>query len=103
MQRASSSAPFCGEGGTMRGILRMRLAILAVLLCCCVLEPALAQQANGTITGTIQDGTGAVIPGVTVTLSSVGLVGGNQTAISDERGVYRFTRLVPSTYSVKGE
>jgi hypothetical protein len=81
----------------------MQLAILAVLLCCWALQPALAQQANGTITGTVQDGTGAVIPGVTVTLSSVGLVGGNQTAITDERGVYRFTRLVPSTYSVKGE
>src|SRR5213595_2019001 len=64
---------------------------------------AMAQQANGTISGTVQDVSGAVIPGVTVTLSSVGLIGGNQISVSDERGIYRFIRLVPSTYSIKGE
>src|SRR5207249_4639160 len=74
-----------------------------VVMFLCVSMTAMAQQANGTITGTVQDVSGAVIPGVTVTLSSVGLIGGNQTSVSDERGVYRFNRLVPSTYSVKGE
>src|SRR6266568_2135705 len=75
--------------------------VVALLLCTSI--AAIAQQANGTISGTVQDVSGAVIPGVTVTLSSVGLIGGNQTSVSDERGIYRFIRLVPSTYSVKGE
>ena len=40
---------------------------------------------------------------MTVTLSSVGVIGGNQTAVTDDRGVYQFTRLVPGTYGVKAE
>src|SRR5262245_18885334 len=63
----------------------------------------LAQQATGTIAGTIQDSSGAVIPGVSVTLSSPGIIGGNQTAVTSEGGTYRFTRLVPGTYSVRAE
>lgn len=62
-----------------------------------------AQQATGTIAGTIQDASGAVIPGVTVTLSSPGIIGGNQTAITNEQGAYRFTRLVPGAYGIKAE
>src|SRR5438034_11381008 len=63
----------------------------------------LAQQATGTIAGTIQDTSGAVIPGVGVTLSSPGIIGGNQSAVTSEGGTYRFTRLVPGTYSVRAE
>jgi hypothetical protein len=44
-----------------------------------------------------------VIPGVTVTLSSPGIIGGSQTAVTTENGTYRFTRLVPGTYGVKAE
>jgi hypothetical protein len=38
-----------------------------------------------------------------VTLSSPGIIGGAQTSITDERGAYQFTRLVPGSYSVKAE
>ena len=64
----------------------------------------MAQLGTGTIVGTAQDATGAVIPGVTIVLSNPGVVGGNQQAITDERGTYQFLRLVPSnTYSVRAE
>jgi hypothetical protein len=63
----------------------------------------LAQLQVGTINGTITDGTGAVIPGVDVSLSSVGVIGGTQQVITDERGTYRFVNLVPGTYTVKIE
>src|SRR5690606_30760045 len=63
----------------------------------------MAQQATGTIGGTVQDGSRAVLPGVTVTLSAPGVIGGNQTVTTDERGNYQFVRLVPGTYSVRGE
>src|SRR2546425_7134575 len=88
---------------SMGGRAELQRIIFVVTLLLCTSMTAMAQQANGTISGTVQDVSGAVIPGVAVTLSSVGLIGGNQTSVSDERGVYRFTRLVPSTYSVKGE
>lgn len=65
--------------------------------------PARAQLQVGNIAGTVQDATGAVIPGVTVTLMNPSIIGGNQTAVTDERGQYRFSRLVPAAYSVKAE
>ncbi|MBI3402488.1 MAG: TonB-dependent receptor [Acidobacteria bacterium] len=59
-------------------------------------------QGVGAIGGTISDASGAVLPGATVTLSNpLGSIGGNQEAVSDERGAFQFIRLVPGTYSVK--
>jgi len=58
-------------------------------------------QGVGAIGGTIVDASGAVLPGVTVTLSNPGTIGGNQETVTDARGTYQFTRLVPGRYSVK--
>jgi len=58
----------------------------------------------GAISGTIQDGTGAILPGVSLVLTNPdGTVGGNQEAVSDARGAYQFSRLVPGAYNVKAE
>ena len=64
---------------------------------------ALAQTSGvGSISGTVHDDAGLVIPGVTVVLTNAdGTVGGNQEATTDVRGVYQFARLVPGSYSVK--
>src|SRR5881628_2003720 len=64
--------------------------------------PALAQGV-GAIGGSVKDESGAVMPGATVTLSSPGVIGGDQTTVTDATGAYQFTRLVPGTYSVKAE
>ena len=49
------------------------------------------------------DSSGAVLPGVTLTLSSAqgGTLGGTQETVSDARGNYQFIRLVPGTYAVR--
>jgi hypothetical protein len=73
------------------------------LLSLSLAHPALAQGSFGSIGGTAADSTGAVLPGVTVTLASPGTIGGNQVTVTDERGAYQFPRLVPGRYSVKGE
>ena len=49
------------------------------------------------------DASGAVLPGVTITLSGERLIGGPQTQVSDTSGTYRFDRLVPGSYDVKFE
>ena len=66
--------------------------------------PASAQGVGG-IGGTVMDSSGAVLPGVTVTLSSTrgGTIGGSQEVVSDERGNYQFIRLTPGTYAVRGQ
>jgi hypothetical protein len=64
---------------------------------------AIAQSGTGAISGTAEDATGAVLPGVTITLVNPGTVGGNQQVVTDARGAYQFNRLVPGTYGVKAE
>ena len=75
------------------------VAILGVLL----LPHAVAAQGVGAIGGTIVDESGAVLPGVTMTLTNPGTIGGNQTTTTDARGAYQFTRLVPGRYGIRAE
>jgi carboxypeptidase family protein len=86
--------------------MRARTALLAAGLAIALVlggsQPVLAQGV-GAIGGIVVDESGAVLPGATVTLSSPGTIGGNQTVVSDAQGAYQFTRLVPGRYSVKAE
>jgi carboxypeptidase family protein/TonB-dependent receptor-like protein len=65
--------------------------------------PAAAQIQTGSILVKALDDQGAMVPGVSVTISSPVLVAGTMTAITDAAGVYRFPSLVPGTYSIKVE
>ncbi len=67
--------------------------------------PALvfAQLVSGTITGTVSDNSGAILPGATVTLASDRLMGGTQTTVTNDRGEYRFENLPPGAYDVRVE
>ncbi|MGH9313547.1 MAG: carboxypeptidase regulatory-like domain-containing protein [Vicinamibacterales bacterium] len=63
---------------------------------------ALAQQETATITGTVSDGTGAVVPGATVTVTNV------HTNISlktqtDSRGAFVVPSLRPGEYALTAE
>jgi hypothetical protein len=73
--------------------------LLALLLAVAGVTPGFAQQ-TGDIQGKVVDNSGAVMPGVTVTLSGAT---GSQTAVSSETGTFVFARLVPGTYSMKFE
>src|ERR1051326_224085 len=57
-------------------------------------------QTTGTITGRAQDSSGALIPGVEITITSPAMIGGARTAVTDETGTYRFTLLPAGTYRV---
>ncbi len=79
----------------------VRMVVLSLVVLAGGVVPALGQGV-GAIAGTVTDASGAVLPGATVTLTSAqGTVGGNQEALTDERGGYQFLRLVPGTYSVR--
>jgi hypothetical protein len=75
------------------------LASLALLLGAPIAQ---AQQTTGAITGLVTDASGAVLPGVTITLTGERLAA-PQTQVSDATGAYRFDRLSPGTYGVKFE
>ncbi|MFQ5790784.1 MAG: TonB-dependent receptor domain-containing protein, partial [Acidobacteriota bacterium] len=69
------------------------LALLAVPL------PLPAQITTGNIVGTVTDETGAVLPGVTVTLTGEN-VAGAQTSVTNQQGRYRFPYLPPGEYDI---
>src|SRR5262245_22898983 len=76
---------------------------VALLIAAAVAAPAAAQIQTGSILVRAIDDQGAMMPGVTITISSPVLVAGSMTGVTDAGGVYRFPSLVPGTYSVKLE
>jgi Carboxypeptidase regulatory-like domain/TonB dependent receptor-like, beta-barrel len=79
--------------------------VIAALTSAALFAPATPVRAQAvqtsTLTGTIKDGTGAVLPGVTVNASSPSQVGGVQTSVTDSQGVYRFPALRPGIYELE--
>ena len=78
----------------MRGALKC-VAILAAM----VLLPTLA-FAQGTLTGTVRDVSGGVLPGVTVEATSPAIQGGVRTVVTDGAGIYRIIDLPGGVYSL---
>jgi hypothetical protein len=71
-----------------------------VLLVFLGVVPAWSQATTGTITGRAVDGSGAVLPGVAVQISSPAMIGGARDATTDSLGTYRFTQVPPGVYQV---
>ena len=63
---------------------------------------AWAQAGTSTLTGTVKDSQGGVMPGVTVTATQPA-TGSSRNTVSGEQGVYRFPGLAPGLYNVKFE
>ncbi|MBE3111292.1 MAG: carboxypeptidase regulatory-like domain-containing protein, partial [Acidobacteria bacterium] len=79
---------------------RVSLAFLLVILASSLAwAQAGGTAAGGSIWGKVMDETGAVLPGVTVTVQGPSLMG-VQTSVSNEAGVYRFPALPPGEFRV---
>ena len=59
-----------------------------------------AQGVSASITGTVKDTSGAVLPGVTVEVSSPALIEKTRSAVTDSTGQYRIVDFRPGTYAV---
>jgi hypothetical protein len=88
-----------GNPGQVRARVRRVLAAAAIVAAAIVLPRAALAQAS--ITGTIRDTSGAVLPGVTVEASSPALIEKVRTAVSDDTGQYRIENLRPGAYTVR--
>src|SRR5690348_17504220 len=92
------------ENHVVRAV-RSAIAGCAATLCTVLVTSTLVfaqASTTATIRGTIQDSSGAVLPGATVTLTNEGTKA-VQTTVSDDRGQYLFAGLFPASYDLKVE
>jgi len=90
-------------GGSMQRVLVAssgvsRLVCVVALAVISMLSGRALAQFNASLSGTVQDSTGAVIPGATVTLTNKA-TNQVQTEISNETGFYRFGSLPPGEFT----
>jgi hypothetical protein len=77
----------------------VRRHVLVLLALLAAAAPAVAQERTGSISGTVKDSSGGVLPGAIVEAASPSLVG-TQTAVADTQGNYRFPALTPGVYEI---
>ena len=83
--------------------MRMKPVMWCVLLAVLAfVSPGGAQTigvTSGAINGRVVDDSGAVLPGVTVSVTGAAQMGA-RSGLTDEQGVYRVPGLAPGTYRV---
>jgi hypothetical protein len=82
--------------------MRLKVIVLALVSLFATTTLATAQSQTGEVFGKVTDASGAVLPGVTVTLTGDVLLQ-PLTAVTSETGTYQFPRLVIGVYSVRFE
>lgn len=65
-------------------------------------RPTYGQTETGTINGTVADSTGAVVPNAKVVVRNIA-TGAERSSVTNERGYYSISNLLPALYSVTGE
>ncbi len=81
----------------------MRQSVVFFLLIAClavVPSATFAQTFYGTVVGSVQDSTGAVIPGASVTLTNLA-TGEQRVQETEASGLYRFVNLIPGQYRLE--
>jgi len=74
------------------GIALTAIVVLAFL-------PVCARAQTASITGTVKDATGAVVPQTRITAQNVP-TNAPRTVVTDDSGIYRITNLAPGTHDV---
>jgi hypothetical protein len=84
----------------MPGSLVILSGLLILGLSLFTAAPGHAQQLTGTLSATVYDATGAVVPGATVTLKNQDS-GDVRKTTADGEGYFTFTAVQPATYSIE--
>ena len=75
------------------------LSFTLLLLATSYAQLVFAQAETGTISGTVTDSTGSVVPNAKIEIRSVS-TGAERSTVTDDRGFYRVSNLLPGLYSV---
>jgi hypothetical protein len=86
----------------VRVLSRTLFVILAALLAAAPHAVAQSTAVNGTIEGTIKDPSGAVLPGVSVTVKNIN-TGDQRTVVTNDQGIFRAPLLSLGNYVVSAE
>ena len=78
----------------MRGLVRLVFALTLILIA------PVAAYAQASISGTVKDASGAVLPGVTIEAASDVLIEKVRSATTDSNGRFQLVDLRPGAYSV---
>ena len=71
---------------------RFQILLAAAITAVVLLTPLAWAQENATITGTVSDPTGAVVPNTAITLTNVA-TGQERSGTSNSNGIYAFTNV----------
>src|SRR5882724_12717087 len=83
--------------------MKSRAVLVVMVLIGTLISPAAyAQIGQGRLSGTVTDSQGAVMPGVTVTVTSPALIG-VQSTVTEANGKYLFPSLPSGTYKLNFE
>src|SRR5579859_1706204 len=90
-----------GEGDAITGRRMRRELFICLLLglCLWMTKAALAQSTFGTIRGTVQDATGAIVPGADVVIHSI-QENTDRTTKTDDAGEFSVQNLKPGAYRI---
>src|SRR5689334_10757305 len=77
-------------------------ALASVFFCICFAAGTVRAQVTASVSGRVEDSTGAAVPGATITVTS-SETGAPRTLRTDEAGTYRVLSLPVGRYEVKAE
>jgi hypothetical protein len=80
--------------------LRRSSFLLALSLLVAMIGQANAQVLTGTVIGSVRDESAAILPGVTITLTSPALPAGPRVVVTNEKGEFQIPGLSPGTYTL---
>ena len=75
-------------------------AVAGMILTFPMAAPVRAQVLYGSVVGTVQDSSGAVVPGAAVVLTSAS-TGQNRSTVTNETGLYSLANVLAGTYLLK--
>jgi hypothetical protein len=76
-----------------------RYFVLLVFIALSTAPVAFSQAIYGTLTGTIKDNTGALVPDVPITITNQG-TRDTRNAVTDSAGSYRIVNILPGSYTI---